>query len=45
MKSASCCEPRWARLAPTLIDTVYMRGDGNPLFTCQVATNLVEATG
>ncbi len=24
----------------TLIDTVYTRGDGNPLFTCQVATNL-----
>ena len=29
-----------AKVAPTLIDTVHTRGDGNPLFTCQVATNL-----
>ena len=28
------------KASPTLIDTVYTRGDGNPLFTCQVATNL-----
>lgn len=28
------------KATPNLIDTVYERGDGNPLFTCQVATNL-----
>lgn len=27
---------------PALIDTVCTRGDGNPLFTCQVATNLSQ---